>query len=139
MSFDVACPVEQAFRVWTQDIGRWWPRDHSVSGSPERIVMETGVGGRIFERTVGGDEYEWGRVTVWKPPTELGYTWHLARPPAEATEVVVRFVPAESGTRVEIEHRGWEAVAEAGVWRERNRFGWQSLIPCFTSHLEGTP
>ena len=33
-------------------IGTWWPRDHTVTGDPDlRVVMETGVGGRIFERT----------------------------------------------------------------------------------------
>ena len=31
ISFDVACPAEHAFRVWTSGIGTWWPPDHTVT------------------------------------------------------------------------------------------------------------
>ncbi len=35
-------------------------------------------------------------------------------------------------TRVEIEHRGWEALgAEGESWRDRNRGGWATLLPHF--------
>ena len=30
MSFDVACPAEHAFAVWTSGIGVWWPADLDV-------------------------------------------------------------------------------------------------------------
>src|SRR6185437_13625181 len=33
LSFEVACPPEQAFDVWTLDIDRWWPADHTVTGT----------------------------------------------------------------------------------------------------------
>ena len=46
ISFDVACPAEHAFRVWTSGIGTWWPSDHTVTGGPERIVLTGGVGDR---------------------------------------------------------------------------------------------
>ena len=71
--------------------------------------MEGRVGGRIFERTRDGQEWDWGEVTVWEPPSRLVYLWHLKRDRAEATEVEIRFGPtAPDGTRVDIEHRGWE-------------------------------
>ena len=47
ISFDVDCPADHAFDVWTSKIGTWWPRDHTVSGNPEEIVLENGLGGRI--------------------------------------------------------------------------------------------
>ena len=35
-----------------------------------------------------------------------------------------------SGTRVEIEHRGWERLgADADLWRTRNQAGWSTLLP----------
>ncbi len=61
ISFDVECPPEHAFMVWTTRIDTWWPRDHTVTGNADRVVLESGVGGRIFERTVGGVEHQWGR------------------------------------------------------------------------------
>jgi hypothetical protein len=31
-------------------------------------------------------------VTIWEPPTRLGYTWHLNRDRSDATDVEIRFV-----------------------------------------------
>jgi hypothetical protein len=91
-SFDVACSAEHAFRVWTDRIGIWWPPDHTASGQADLIVLEGGVGGRIYERTSDG---------------------------------------------VEIEHRGWERLGgAAGEWRERNRAGWQALLPHYLAEIE---
>lgn len=133
MSFDVACSPEHAFAVWTSAIGTWWPRDHTVSGQPDQVVLQSGVGGRIYERTPEGVEHDWGEVTVWEPPATLAYLWHLGRDREAATEVEIQFVPqGESATRVDIEHRGWDRLGpQAQDWRDRNQFGWESLIPHF--------
>ena len=34
LAFEVACPADHAFEVWTGRIGQWWPADHTVSGEP---------------------------------------------------------------------------------------------------------
>ena len=122
LAFDVDCPVDHAFDVWTAGIARWWPLDHTVSAEDGlTVVLEGRPGGRIFERQPGGQEHDWGEVTIWEPPTRLGYTWHLNRDRSDATDVEIRFLPAAEGaTRVEIEHRGCadaapvEASAKAG-------------------------
>ena len=31
LAFDVECPVDHAFDVWTARFGQWWPLDHTVS------------------------------------------------------------------------------------------------------------
>ena len=142
LSFEVACSPDRAFEVWTADIDRWWPADHTVTGTDDlRIVLEGRAGGRIFERTPGGIEHDWGEVTVWDPPSRLGYLWHLRRDRADATEVEIRFEPAGAGrTRVDIEHRGWEALGSDGeTWRDRNRGGWATLLPWFVDAAEGEP
>ncbi len=64
-SFDVACSAEHAFHVWTDRIGTWWPPDHTATGQADLIVLEGGVGGRIYERTSDGVEHDWGEVTVY--------------------------------------------------------------------------
>lgn len=138
LSFTVACPVEHAFRVWTGGIGAWWPRDHTVTGGEGlRIVLETRVGGRIFERTPDGVEHEWGAVTVWDPPQRLGYRWHLRQDAADATEVDIRFRPdGTTSTLIDIEHRGWERLGEiGGTLRDRNRAGWDSLLPHYRAAI----
>jgi uncharacterized protein YndB with AHSA1/START domain len=132
LSFEVACPVEHAFAVWTTSIDQWWPRDHTVSAATGlTVVLEARPGGRIFEREASGVEHDWGEVTVWEPPARLGYTWHLNRDRTDATDVEIRFVAdGEAVTRVEIEHRGWERLgAEAASWHDRNAGGWSTLLP----------
>jgi hypothetical protein len=132
LAFEVDCPPDHAFYVWTGGISTWWPADHTVSGEPDAdVVLEPRPGGRIFERTAAGVEHEWGEVTAWEPPNRFIYLWHLRRDRADATEVEIRFLPqGEAATRVEIEHRGWEALGAGGEdWRDRNYGGWSTLLP----------
>lgn len=132
LTFDVECPPDDAFDVWTARIAQWWPKDHTVSAETDLIVvLEPRPGGRIFERRATGIEHDWGEVTVWEPPTRLGYTWHLNRDRSDATDVEIRFLPrGDTATTVEIEHRGWERLgAEGESWRDRNRGGWATLLP----------
>jgi uncharacterized protein YndB with AHSA1/START domain len=142
LAFEVACPPERAFRTWTERIATWWPADHTVTAEDGLlVVLEPRVGGRLFERTRGGDEHDWGRVTAWEPPRRLAYTWHLRADRADATDVEIRFVAVGSGTRVEIEHRGWERLgADRGRdGRDRNLGGWDTLLPHYRRAAESHP
>jgi uncharacterized protein YndB with AHSA1/START domain len=133
MAFEVRRAPADVFRIWTADFGRWWPAGHSVTGRADlTVTLEPRVGGRIYERTPAGAEHDWGEITLWEPPHRLGYTWHLRRDRADATDVEIRFTAAAGGTRVEIEHRGWERLGAAGPdWREANKGGWAGLLPHF--------
>lgn len=107
-SFEVECPARHAFDVWTRAISTWWPVSHSVSADPGLVVvLEPRVGGRIFERTPAGQEHNWGQITLWEPPREFAYLWHLRQDRADATEVHIQFhAVGPITTRVDIEHRG---------------------------------
>ena len=138
ITFEVACAAEHAFDIWTSRIGTWWPTDHTVTGQRDLlVVLEGEVGGRIFERTSDGVEHDWGVVTEWEPPTRLTYLWHLGGDRSQATDVEVRFVAlGPRDTRIEVEHWGWERLGEmAGSWRDRNRIGWETLLPHFAAAL----
>jgi uncharacterized protein YndB with AHSA1/START domain len=141
IAFDVACPVDHAFTVWTARFGTWWPPGHTVSGHPDRIVLQGRVGGRIFERTTAGAEHDWGVVTAWEPPHRLAYTWHLNQDPAAPTDVEIRFHARGADTaRVEIRHTGWERLGvDAPTRRDRNRAGWSGLLPHYLAAIEGEP
>ena len=67
-----------AFRLFTQGIGEWWPLDEGYSYGGDRareIHLEPRVGGRFFERFVDGDELEVGHVIVCDPPNRIVSTW----------------------------------------------------------------
>jgi uncharacterized protein YndB with AHSA1/START domain len=142
LSFEVECPVEHAFEVWTGRIAQWWPKDHTVSTEEDlTVVLEGRPGGRIFERRRSGVEHDWGKVTIWEPPNRLGYTWHLNRDRSDATDVVIRFLArGEMTTQVEIEHRGWERLgADGETLRNRNNGGWATLLPHYVAAAAQQP
>lgn len=136
ISFVVACRPDHAFETWTRKASAWWPVEHTVSHEKgARIVFEPEAGGRVFERTPGGREIEWGRIVEWDPPRRLRYRWHIATEPANATDVEIVFheLPGSS-TRVEIEHGGWDQLGEIGhAWRDANHAGWDGVLPSYTA------
>ena len=70
ITFGVACRPERTFELRTARTSTWWPTSHTVSARPGvEIILETGVGGRIFERIPAGHEHDWGQVTRWEPQT----------------------------------------------------------------------
>ncbi len=132
LSYEIACPPEHAFAVWTTRLSAWWPKGHSASGDPDTVVtLEPRLGGRIFERTPDGVEIDWGEITLWSPPSRLRYLWHITRDRSDATDVDLRFVDIGGGrTRLDIVHAGWDRLgAEGTAWRNANTNGWNSLIP----------
>lgn len=134
----VRCDVQQAFTAFTERIGAWWPLPtHGLFG--ERAGGVAFVSGRLVERSVAGEEVTWGEVLVWEPPDRLVVSWHPGREPDDASEVEVRFLPEEDGTRVELEHRGWERFGEDAVRRRRGYVGpgaWGAVLEHFADVAE---
>ena len=140
LSFEVRCPADRAFRVWTAETTRWWPADHTATGADgSTIVFEPTVGGGVYEVTAAGERIDWGEVLAWDPPNHLAYLWHLRADREDATEVHIDFVPLDAdATRVDIEHRGWERLGERGRdRRDANQRGWGGLLPHYVAAAGG--
>ena len=134
----VDCVVEEAFRIFTTDAITWWPvESHSIRGAEVReIVFEEHEGGEVYELTATGEKGHWATVVAWDPPSRLVVAWNILERDAIATEVEVRFVPEGEGTRVELEHRGWEAVAEeAPTKRESYDTGWEHVLGTYVRRI----
>jgi uncharacterized protein YndB with AHSA1/START domain len=133
--FTVGCSPQHAFDVWATRASLWWPRPHSWSGAPGlTVTFEPRSGGRIFERTPEGVEYDWGEVLVWEPPNRLAYLWHIYGDRTDATEVEVTFTDRGDATAVTIVHTGWDRLGERGrELQERNRQGWAGVIPPYSA------
>ncbi|MBI4261184.1 MAG: SRPBCC domain-containing protein [Actinobacteria bacterium] len=146
-SVTVARPPEVVFRVFTERLGEWWPLDtYSISvdegggGAPEAAFVEPREGGRIYERTADGAELEWGRVLVWDPPHRLVMSWRPNLTANPHTEIEVTFTPEGDGTRVDLEHRGWERlfgfVEDPGAVRSGYVNGWPGVLGLFADRAE---
>jgi uncharacterized protein YndB with AHSA1/START domain len=119
-SVKVQCPVERAFRVFTERMGTWWPLEtHSIAvdqelgQKAETLKVDKGEGGRIEEVLEDGSTRDWGGVLAWEPPHRVLYAWKPNDRPTPPTEVEVRFNTETDGTLVELEHRGWDRLGDA--------------------------
>jgi uncharacterized protein YndB with AHSA1/START domain len=125
VSLSVTVPIERerAFRLFTEEIGSWWPQDtHKLSDGPVTEVFETREGGRWYELAEDGSECTVGTMVAWEPPARFVMAWQLTpewkfEPDLErATQVEVTFEPDDAGgTRVTLEHRGFEGYGKPGV------------------------
>jgi uncharacterized protein YndB with AHSA1/START domain len=127
-SIEVATPIDRAFTLFTEGIGRWWPPDHHIlEGELAEMVFEPRAGGHVYDRGVDGSECRWARVLAYEPPVRVVFSWdistrwQLETDPERTSEVEVRFVAdGPARTRVELEHRhlerhgeGWEQMRDA--------------------------
>ncbi len=66
------------------------------------------------------------------------YTWHPGYDADDpVTEVELRFVAVGETTRVELEHRGWEALAKPEETRASYVQGWPVVLGRFVAATAG--
>jgi uncharacterized protein YndB with AHSA1/START domain len=138
-SITVRCPPEQAFRAFTRDINRWWPLDHRFSqGGQHRseIFLDDYADGRFYQRFENGTELEIGRVVRAEPPHLILFT--IKAPSWDAaTEVEVRFSGVNEGTRVALEHRGFDASPMIQKREKNFAGGWDFVLAQYIAKANG--
>ena|SRR5579872_6181155 len=143
----VKATPEHAFRVFTEGVDSWWPREHHIGAAPmKRNIIEGRAGGRCYSEQTDGTEAPWGSVLVWEPPQRLVLAWQITpqwkfeSDLSKASEVEVSFTPEPGGhTRVDLNHRHWERHGE-GAETMRNAVGgdggWGGLLRLFAAETE---
>ncbi len=131
-SVEVACDQGTAFRVFTTEIGSWWPTEtHAINaGDVREVVWEEREGGKVFEIAATGERCTWATVLTWEPPHRLVIAWQV-NPNRLGTEIEVRFTPRDGGTRVDLEHRGWENIVDRDEMRGGYETGWDVVLGRF--------
>ncbi len=116
VSLRVEAPPERTFAAFTDEIGEWWrPNDlfRFTDRQGTRLAFEPEPPERLVEVGADGEQFEIGPVLEWRPPERLVFGWRQAGFPEDrATEVSVRFDPVPTGTKVTVEHRGWDALPQ---------------------------
>jgi uncharacterized protein YndB with AHSA1/START domain len=134
---EVGRAPEDAFRIFTEGIGSWWPTDRfsmAADGNgarPDRVVFEPRPGGRIYEVWGDATEHDWGRVTAWEPPTRVVFDWKPNDLDHPFTEVEVTFAAIPSGgSLVRLTHRRWELLGAELAARGRASYaeGWVLVL-----------
>ncbi|HAM01738.1 MAG TPA: ATPase [Acidimicrobiaceae bacterium] len=143
----VEAPIDTAFKVFTEDFGRFKPPEHNMLGVDiAETIFEPRAGGSLYDRGVDGSECRWGRVLAYEPPHrvvvswDISPTWQIETDLDKTSEFEVRFTVETPGrTKVELEHRyldrhgeGWEGV-RAGVDGDQ---GWPLYLGRFAGLLK---
>jgi uncharacterized protein YndB with AHSA1/START domain len=146
-SIVVKAGMERAFRVFTEGIDTWWPRQHHIGASPmKKSVLECRSGGRCYTEGEDGSQSDWGQVLDWDPPRRFVLAWQISpewkyEPDlSRSSEVEVKFTAERDGsTRVDLEHRHFERHG-AGWEQMRTQVdaqgGWGSLLEMFAAKAE---
>jgi uncharacterized protein YndB with AHSA1/START domain len=124
----VEAPIERAFKVFTEDFGRFKPSEHNMLDVEiAETVFEPREGGIVYDKGVDGSDCRWARVLAYEPPDrvviswDISPQWRIESDHERTSEVEVLFISETSErTRVELEHRnldrhgdGWEGMREA--------------------------
>jgi DNA-binding transcriptional ArsR family regulator/uncharacterized protein YndB with AHSA1/START domain len=145
-SIVVEAPISRAFKVFTEDFGRFKPAEHNMlKVAIAETVFEAKVGGFLYDRGVDGSVCRWARVLAYDPPSrvllswDISPQWQIETDPDKTSEVEVRFTAeGPDRTRVELEHRnldrhgeGWEAERD-GVGGDD---GWPLYLNRFAAQV----
>lgn len=135
-TLEVARSAADAFRIFTGEIGAWWPRTtHTRAKTTEgeisvSVTIEPHVGGRVYETLADGRTLDWGEVKAFEPGRLYVMTWRMRDDAALWSRVSVRF---ESVTQdrctVTLTHDCWENYGEdAALVRDRYQSGWETVF-----------
>jgi uncharacterized protein YndB with AHSA1/START domain len=133
---------DEAFRIFTEEIGLWWRRDTPYWNDRERglsVRIEPGEGGRFIEvyDLETGSGMEVGRVTAWEPGRRLALTWtQVGWPEGTSTDLEITFEPAEPGTRVRLEHTGFERVPSGLDFLAGYDGGWKEVLGWYAERVD---
>ena len=134
---------EEAFALFTDRFGEWWPKDshHISDADAAEVFLDARPGGRWYERAEDGAECDWGTVIEVDRPNRILLAWQLTPewkfdPDTEkATQIEVSFIAEEPGTtRVTLNHTGFEVHGEAGAAMRESvggDGGWTALMELY--------
>ena len=144
----VAAPADRTFAAFTDEIGEWWQPNalfRFTNRDGGRLAFEPDPPERLVEIGTDGERFEIGPVRVWEPPHRLVFGWRQAGfADDQSTEVSVRFDAVENGTRVTVEHFGWDAIPQEhaarhgfplGPFQQRAAEWWQDLLRSLRAYV----
>ena len=144
----ISAPAERTFAAFTGEIGLWWRPNGLFQFTDRdggRLAFEPDPPERLVEIGADGERFEIGPVRVWDPPLRLVFGWRQAGfAEDQSTEVSVRFDAVESGTRVTVEHFGWDTIPQEhaarhgfplGAFQQRAAEWWQDLLRALRTHV----
>lgn len=147
LEYPVPGAPEQAFAYFVHGITRWWPNSFTFSMAElDTITIEPRQGGRWYETSTTGDEFDWGIVTAWNQDRRIAMTFQLSAtrtliPRERASEVSFDFLMRGNGCAVKVAHFHLHRHgAEAPIIRTNmaSEHGWPFILSSFARNYRET-
>ncbi len=123
---------EKVWRMLTEEVHQWWPRDFYATSNPKSIRFETKLGGRLYEESVDGGGVTWYTVIAVTPGVSVDLAGHLTTAFGGPSQTLLRLALREEGDRTVLElsdavvgnvgdrtaatlEEGWRALFETGL------------------------
>ncbi|MES2375969.1 MAG: SRPBCC family protein [Bacteroidota bacterium] len=140
--FIVEATQETAFKVFTEKMDLWWPRQHHIGGTPmTEMVVEPHVNGRWYSKHTDGSEANVGHVLTYQPYGLFVLAWQITGDfkcdPNLVTEVVIEFIPeGPKTTRIKFEHKDLQKLAGGTKVIESMDEGWGMIMEQYKNIAE---
>ncbi|MEM6463141.1 MAG: SRPBCC domain-containing protein [Pseudomonadota bacterium] len=127
----ISAPPEKVFDAWVDPelLVQWWGPEGMHIPKHDLDVREGGAWVTTMRNVEGGEHEVSGIYKTIERPSRLVLTWAWTQPDGtrgEETEVTVRFVAADGGTRMTLEQRPFAKADN----RDNHGKGWQSSFNC---------
>ena len=123
---------EDAFRLFVNEIGKWWPlRTNRFTYGGDRaqdIFLEEPVGGRFYERFKDGEEFVIGHEMTCDRPDRIVFTWRAASRPRP------RWTYGSAAP--ETARRSLWSIAASSRWHARHVHGTPAGTKCLATTCE---
>ena len=131
LEIPIAAPRAEVWRMLTEEVHQWWPRDFYASAEPEAMRFDATLGGRLFEQSADGGGVVWYTVIGVTPGRSVDLAGHLTVAFGGPAQTLLRLSLRDEGDHTVLElsdavvgnvgertaatlEDGWRALFESG-------------------------
>lgn len=133
----IDAPPERVWQGWVDEINAWWSRPYYIDA--ERVTglrFEPRLGGLFVEEWGQDAGYLIGQIIEWLPPRRLAYTWSEKSWSGITTIVRLELFPEGDGTRLALQHEGFERLPDGADQRAGYEKGQADLLDKLKAYIE---
>lgn len=128
ISVAINSDIYHAWEYYFNQINGWWPKDYYTSPHTKRFIIETVIGGKIYEDHGEGCGLIWGEVIGVEYPNSLLVKGYLTKEFGGPTITFEKysFIPTDSGSEISYSIDFIMPIAEKSVTSLRE--GWTDIL-----------
>lgn len=124
----IEADVHHAWEYYFNQINGWWPKEFFTSSKSKRFIIDTFIGGKVYEDHGEGCGLVWGDIIGVDYPSSLQIRGHLTREFGGPTLTFEKFtfIPHDQGAKVRYEIEFVGPIETKSISSLQN--GWEDLL-----------